>query len=270
MGVSDVFNVLVPLVFNGFSSATFKTKTTQLHTPLCWDSLYFVCVVSLTNRVVQCHGFLRWLSSNHTKRAHMLNWFKQLHLTSNLTFSSLNSHKERDLQFLKDYQPHNDEVQQLRILLHGPTGAGKSSFFNSVDSVFQGRITGQALADAIFEESFTQKVWSTFECGLTKVANFMHKMYKLFHLILFFYKQQYGHHSVGGTVVLITALFCSLRTKLTKSKKEDQGHFTLLPSLTSWALRREPIEELVWKTSNWPWRDTSKMDTMYSYWINLT
>ncbi|XP_049417323.1 interferon-induced protein 44-like isoform X2 [Epinephelus fuscoguttatus] len=65
--------------------------------------------------------------------------------------------KDRDLQVVKDYQPHNDEVQQLRILLYGPSGSGKSSFINSVDSVSQGRITGRALVDAITHDSFTQK-----------------------------------------------------------------------------------------------------------------
>lgn len=79
----------------------------------------------------------------------------------------LNSHKERDLQVVKDYQPYNTELQELRIMLHGPTGSGKSSFINSVDSILKGRLAGQALADNISQESFTEEVWLMFECVLT-------------------------------------------------------------------------------------------------------
>ncbi|KAM3598187.1 uncharacterized protein V6R79_014691 [Siganus canaliculatus] len=61
------------------------------------------------------------------------------------------------LDFVKSYKPRNTEVSHLRILLHGPVGAGKSSFINSVDSVLKGRITNRALTDAITGKSFTKK-----------------------------------------------------------------------------------------------------------------
>ena len=65
---------------------------------------------------------------------------------------------DEDLKFVKSYKPKNKNITQLRILLHGPAGAGKSSFINSVDSVLQKRIAGRALADAISVKSFTKKV----------------------------------------------------------------------------------------------------------------
>ncbi|XP_051797485.1 interferon-induced protein 44-like, partial [Acanthochromis polyacanthus] len=62
---------------------------------------------------------------------------------------------QENLEFLKSYQPGN--VKNLRILLHGPVGAGKSSFINSVDSVLQNRITAGRAVDAITGgSSFTQ------------------------------------------------------------------------------------------------------------------
>ncbi|XP_051244171.1 interferon-induced protein 44-like isoform X4 [Dicentrarchus labrax] len=64
---------------------------------------------------------------------------------------------QENLDFVKSYRPQNKEVSHLRILLHGPVGAGKSGFINSVDSVFQGRITNRALTDATSGSSFTKK-----------------------------------------------------------------------------------------------------------------
>ncbi|CAB1440162.1 unnamed protein product, partial [Pleuronectes platessa] len=72
------------------------------------------------------------------------------------------SEKYREnLDFVKDFQPENEQVKHLRILLHGPVGAGKSSFINSVDTVLRGRSAGRAATDAISGSSYT-KQYKTF------------------------------------------------------------------------------------------------------------
>lgn len=48
------------------------------------------------------------------------------------------------LSELRTYTPCTDLVSEINILLLGPVGSGKSSFFNSVKSVFRGHVTRQA------------------------------------------------------------------------------------------------------------------------------
>ncbi|XP_026179150.1 interferon-induced protein 44-like [Mastacembelus armatus] len=46
---------------------------------------------------------------------------------------------------IKSHTPTGCFVSQARVLLIGPVGAGKSSFFNSINSVFRGHVTNQAI-----------------------------------------------------------------------------------------------------------------------------
>ncbi|KAJ0022445.1 hypothetical protein NQD34_009935 [Periophthalmus magnuspinnatus] len=47
--------------------------------------------------------------------------------------------KNELLRHVREFKPSRDEVQNVRVLLYGPVGAGKSSFVNAVSSAVQGR-----------------------------------------------------------------------------------------------------------------------------------
>ncbi|KAL7849488.1 hypothetical protein SRHO_G00211110 [Serrasalmus rhombeus] len=61
------------------------------------------------------------------------------------------------MQKLKTFQICNEEVSELRFLLHGPTGAGKSSIINTIKTIFENRRYMNCLAAEAFGKSFTQK-----------------------------------------------------------------------------------------------------------------
>lgn len=58
---------------------------------------------------------------------------------------TVKEYRKKLLSALRDYRPHEDLVPEVRILLVGPVGSGKSSFFNSVKSAFRGHLTRQAI-----------------------------------------------------------------------------------------------------------------------------
>ncbi|XP_044288463.1 interferon-induced protein 44-like isoform X2 [Varanus komodoensis] len=54
--------------------------------------------------------------------------------------------KEKLMNEIRNFKPSWNSVPKFRILFLGPVGAGKSSFFNSVNSVYQGYVTSNAIA----------------------------------------------------------------------------------------------------------------------------
>ncbi|XP_047650250.1 interferon-induced protein 44-like [Phacochoerus africanus] len=65
-------------------------------------------------------------------------------------------HRDSLLAELRAYRPYADLVSEIRILLLGPVGSGKSSFFNAVKSIFRGHLTRQAIVGSNFS-SITEK-----------------------------------------------------------------------------------------------------------------
>uniref|UniRef100_A0A4W5LYL1 G domain-containing protein n=1 Tax=Hucho hucho TaxID=62062 RepID=A0A4W5LYL1_9TELE len=64
--------------------------------------------------------------------------------------------RKKLLELLRAYIPRNPDIEHVRILLDGPVGAGKSSFINSINNIFQNKTTSKALADsAMADQSFT-------------------------------------------------------------------------------------------------------------------
>ncbi|KAJ3612751.1 hypothetical protein NHX12_019009 [Muraenolepis orangiensis] len=65
--------------------------------------------------------------------------------------------KKQDLmKEIMTYKPDVSQVSAARVLLVGPVGSGKSSFFNSINSVFRGHMTSQAISGVCGKSVTTQ------------------------------------------------------------------------------------------------------------------
>ncbi|XP_058617296.1 interferon-induced protein 44-like [Onychostoma macrolepis] len=50
------------------------------------------------------------------------------------------------MEMIRNHKPLMPSVSRVRILMIGPVGAGKSSFFNSINSIFTGHVTNKAMS----------------------------------------------------------------------------------------------------------------------------
>ncbi|XP_073718344.1 interferon-induced protein 44-like [Misgurnus anguillicaudatus] len=64
--------------------------------------------------------------------------------------------REELVKIIKDHKPLASSVNRVRILMIGPVGAGKSSFFNSINSIFTGHVTNKAIAGSSSTSLTTQ------------------------------------------------------------------------------------------------------------------
>ncbi|KAF6734323.1 Interferon-induced protein 44-like [Oryzias melastigma] len=78
------------------------------------------------------------------------------------------------MESIQFYKPLNSSVTQARVLLIGPVGAGKSSFFNSFNSVFRGHVTGQAMAGSTSTSLTTQPGSKMAPVCLARLTGFSH------------------------------------------------------------------------------------------------
>ena len=70
--------------------------------------------------------------------------------------SNLNRKRKELMESIRLYKPMVNSVSQIRVLLIGAVGAGKSSFFNSINSVFRGHVTSQAISGSSSTSLTTQ------------------------------------------------------------------------------------------------------------------
>ncbi|XP_042605132.1 interferon-induced protein 44-like isoform X2 [Cyprinus carpio] len=64
--------------------------------------------------------------------------------------------KEKLIDMIRNYKPLMSSVSRVRILMIGPVGAGKSSFFNSINSIFMGHVTSKAMSGSAGTSVTTQ------------------------------------------------------------------------------------------------------------------
>ncbi|XP_069497739.1 interferon-induced protein 44-like [Ambystoma mexicanum] len=78
--------------------------------------------------------------------------------------------RKRLVELAMNYKPSANNISRSRVLMIGPVGAGKSSFFNSVNSVFRGHVATQAVAGSDATSVTTKYRTYTIKDGTSRVS----------------------------------------------------------------------------------------------------
>lgn len=73
---------------------------------------------------------------------------------------------------LEMFSVSHPDVKHIKILVAGQVGAGKSSFINSVNNAFRGRMTSEAIVDQSSGKSFTKNVSIIFKLFNVQYGHF--------------------------------------------------------------------------------------------------
>lgn len=109
--------------------------------------------------VKQSNMFKYVLQNGH--RPHCAYFMKKFVFTKNLYSRNCFYRQKGALKVkLENFSSSDTKVKNINILVAGQVGAGKSSFINSINSAFQGRIVARAMVNSSEGDShsFTQKV----------------------------------------------------------------------------------------------------------------
>ncbi|XP_059425410.1 interferon-induced protein 44-like [Carassius carassius] len=95
------------------------------------------------------YGYDTWLSECEVYKVEQRSALLETQVRAEMPWRNVLWTAERRaelMEMIRNFKPLMRSVSRVRILMIGPVGAGKSSFFNSINSIFTGHVTNKAMS----------------------------------------------------------------------------------------------------------------------------